>query len=609
MTGGEGRSVERAGPGHGRVWLLLLLAAPLALRLAGANHMLPHLAEPDAHVVDQVELFRTASEEARRESKAWAKYPHLLSRLLALWPADEPPGEPVTSASLEERLVAVGAPLRRGRILVALLSTALVPATWLLGRRLVSGRAALAAAFLVGFSLLHLNLSWQARPHGPLATFTTLGLVALLRLVRRPTTGAYLLAGLACALAIACLHNGLALLPAALAAHLLARRSPGERLLRDARWLLPLPLLAGAFLLFYPFLLAGTGGARLELEPGGIYQGGHQVAFAELDGSGFAHLARDLARNDPLLGLLAAAGALVGLVALVRRRPPRAPQAPGPTATRARELAVVAAFALPYLLALGAFRETYERFQVPLVPVYALLAAWLLDRLGSLRSPRVAGALLTAVVLVQAIPAARLAWLCRAPDTGRLVARWMDAELEPGAARILVRPGTSLPILRDPTSLPPPVDADSDRRQPWQRHLRHLGATGGIAPGEATWDVRTIPFRQMTRARRLRFTGRDDPQARKLVRELIDQLDGDWALIEVEPGSGPLGVVPGVVAGQGRFVRRFSPFDGGTADGTGGGLDDRPRPRLGRGYEDEDLWLRAWRADRWGPAYDLYELP
>lgn len=576
-------------------WLAVLFLWPLALRLAGASHMLPHLAEPDAHVVDQVELFRTASEEQRRESRAWAKYPHLLSRLLWLWPADVVPAEPLTRAGLDASLREVGAPLRRGRILVALLSAALIPATWLLGRRLASDRAAFAAALLVGFSLLHLNFSWQARPHGPLATFTTLGLVALLRLVRRPTAGAYLLAGLACALAIACLHNGLALLPAALAAHLLAWREPGRRLLRDPRWLLPLPLLAGAVLLFYPFLFEGRGGARLELKPGGIYQGGHQVAFRELDGTGFVQMGRDLLGHDPLLAVLAAAGALAGLVALARRR------ALDSRASRARELAVVAAFALPYFLVLGSFRETYERFQLPLVPLYALLAASALDRLAGSRPRWVVAALLGAPVLLQAIPATRLAWLCRAPDTGTLAARWIESELEPAAARVLVRPGTSLPLLRDPASLPPPVDADSDRRQPWLRELR----TAGVAPGETTWDVRTIPFRRVTQERGLRFTGRDDPQARKLVRELLDQLDGDWALIEVEPGTGPLGVVPGVVSGRGRFVRRFSPFG---ADATGAGLDERPRPRLGRGYEDERLWLRALRADRWGPAYDLYDL-
>src|SRR5262245_7592459 len=76
--------------------LLLLAVAGLALRLCGLDAMLPQLPEPDNCYLTQVALLGDPSPEAQTH-RDYAKYPHLVARLVRLAPPvpEAQPGDPI----------------------------------------------------------------------------------------------------------------------------------------------------------------------------------------------------------------------------------------------------------------------------------------------------------------------------------------------------------------------------------------------------------------------------------------------------------------------------------------------------------------------------------
>jgi hypothetical protein len=559
--------------------LVLLTLGAAGLRLAGTGRMLPHLAEPDAHVVDQERMIRAGSPPEARATGAWVKYPHLLGGILSLLPSVEPPAGPVTDAETEERIREVSRPWRRARTLCALVSLLAVPATWFVARRFIgSGWALLAAAF-VATSLLHHNFSWQARPHGPLSGVATLGLASLLALRRRPTVWMYAAAGVLVALSLATLQNGVLLLPAALGAHF----AVGAARRRDALVLVALVPLALAVWLAYPFLWEPIPQTRT---------GGHRVDPSWLDGGGFLVTLRDLWWHDPALLILAPLGAVWALMRSRRELDP---------AVRA-DASIVILHSLPYFLVLCLYARTFERFQLPIVPTYALLAATAVRAAaGALRSRGApawtAPALAVVALAFPVLCSARLTLLCGAPDTAEVAARWIAERPRLQGQRILVRPNTSLPVLQDPALFQLEVDNDVALLRPWQLHLRR----NGVAADSTPWELAAIPWRDMQATGHLPAFQPGDPRVDQLFDEMLLDLDARWALVELQTGKYP-GVVP-VHLGRRSVVRkRFSPFGIDSAE------DAAPRELLWRGYQGENLVLRALRARHWGPRYDLLEL-
>lgn len=471
-----------------------LSLAALALRLQGLGHGLPHAPEPDAYLVDQARLHRAGVIRTAVDARNFAKYPHLLSRLQALFP--EPGG---AAATVEEELARAARPYVHGRLVTALAAGLLVPGVLLLARRFLEPGWALAAAALAATSLLHLELSQQARPHAPVATLVLAAWLAALRHLDRPGPARALVAGLAAALAVACLHNGAQALLALGAALFLARgrgeRGAGSARLREAALAaLPLVVLAP---LAYPFLFPALRRAlpvfaadRTGLEPVFPHQAG--IHWAEwLDGSGFGEVARLAWSFDPVLAALAATGAALGLVALARRRPV-GPQ--GARGARLRELAVVGASALPYLLVLGAFQRTYERFLLPLLPVACCLAVLPLRALARRApAPAAAGvALALAALALPAAVAAKRAALRARPDTETELAAWLARESDPAGPPLAVLPAAAFPL---PVRLAPTADAGARRVHgllPWPRwlaeHPRADRAEWTVVPVEVDVD-------------------------------------------------------------------------------------------------------------------------
>jgi hypothetical protein len=116
---------------------------------------------------------------------------------------------------------------------------------------------------------------------------------------------------------------------------------------------------------------------------------------------------------------------------------------------------VVLAYALPYLLVIGLYLRSYQRFVIPLLPFLAILAAhgWmrtggLLSRSGSRRMPPWVSCVgLLLVVAPAAATCCRLSWLRSRPDTFEQLAAWIERVLDPKKQRMVLFPPLYLPPL------------------------------------------------------------------------------------------------------------------------------------------------------------------
>ncbi len=463
--------------------LALLSILAFGVRMVGIDFGVPLWEEGDSYFPGHVELLRKDKVLSKRTSDN-VQYPSLIPHCVALWPARPAPGE---GATLDQHLHSARGDFVQVRIFVALLGVLTIPLTYRLARR-TSGRAwAYFAACLPAVSLLHLNFSQQARPHAALATLFLATVLACLRLRRRPTTGAYLLAGLLTALSVGCLHSGLMMVLPLLAAHLLAERPAGRSRWLEPRLLLPAALIAASVRVFYSYAFDESlreAKQVFRIENGHVYMSTHKLSLEMWNGSGAASLLRILRDWEPqLLFLLPLA--LVGLV-LARRRGARSP--------RRGEGLVLAAFLVPYLALLMAYSRTYERFLIPLLPFAAAFCAHGASRVAALLSRPARTALVGALVLALALSAwtsARWAWIRSQPDTYERAGQWVQDNVVPAdSERIFLTPPFDLPLARSDEAL---RGEDGKLRNPghsrWARYQARLTESERPAP---LFDVRML---------------------------------------------------------------------------------------------------------------------
>ena len=413
----------------------LLVCATLGLRLWGIGFGVPVWEEPDPDIPGHVDLVREGWTTAAVEEPD-EQYPHLVADLARLLPGRPPAAGPDAPRDLQGHLGAAARTHVQVRLLVALFASLAVPLTFLLARRFLRDGWALFAAALVATSLLHQSFAQQARPHAFAATMMLAAVLAQLRLLRDGSWRAYALAGVATALALGALHYGIAVLISGLAAH--ALRGGGARFL-DRRLLLAVALSLVALPLFYPFLFEHVGQAR-EVEGGSVRLAEHAVDLSQFYGRGFSVLAQSLWNYEPLLCALL--GLAVVALLFLRER------------VDGKALAVVLAFALPYLLAIGLFERTYERFALPLLPYFALLAAWGAQRWAERLGARAFALGCTLALALPACACAKLAWLRSQPDTLAEAALWLESRDTAETMYVSAAPpALDLPLLRKPEGL------------------------------------------------------------------------------------------------------------------------------------------------------------
>jgi len=546
--------------------LLLVLALAAVLRLSGLDRELPHAPEPDSYLVLQTEILREGrAPDMKQSEKGFYAYPLTLASGLALLPE----AEAGASASLEEHLAAAGADALRGRTLVALLSLLLVPGTWFLARRFTTPLGALVAAALVALSLLHLEFSQQARHHAPHASFALLTVLSALQLRARPDWVRYLVASALALLALGMLHSGwFALLPIA-AAHVL--RSKGNE--RAPNWAVAAPTLACVFAWFA--LYPGVDG-KLDASAS-VSEGGHTLYWRDLDFSGFAKSARLLFDYDPGLAVLAALGLLMLLV-----------HARGLWHDASRErrgdALVVLAYALPYALALGIYKETVDRMLLPLVPFLATLAGLAVVGVANLLPAR-SHVLVAAVALaVPTLGAVRYANVRDERDTFEQCADWLVVNA--GEGRVLVSGRFNLPLAGDAHALERVKDDHSSRQRRWMRYQLEHG------PLPQARDVLAMPGKL--------FAGADPEKSKARLERFLDEERPAWVVVDV---SKYMRVNPLMLE-----LREWAVRNGSLAASFAGEPEERAmEPALD--YQDvPHLFARLLDAQAFGPTLEVYRI-
>lgn len=583
--------------------LALLTVLALLVRQVGIDYGIPLWEEGDAHIHAHAELLRRGVESSRNRVDE-IQYPSVLARTVALLPAIEPPPPGDGPAPLEAHLAAARGTFLQTRRVVSVLGALLVPLTYLLARRSAGRGWSLFAAALPAVDLLHVTFSQEARPHGAVATPFLLAVLLCLRLRARPTAGAYLACGLACALSVGSLHSGvMTLLPLAVA-HWLAERPPGRSRWLEPRLLLALAPVALAVPCFYAFAFDDSVRETkhvFRVEGGHVYMANHKLSLEMWNGSGLASLGRILTSWTPELLLLLPL-ACAGLV-LARRAQATAGGRGEPAAQRlARgELAVMLAFVLPYLALLAAYARTYERFLIPLLPYAGALAATGLERLGAVLAargarwgPAAVRAAAAAGLLLPLGASLHWTWLRARPGTYELAGAWVREHVDPAAEHVWLTPPYDLPLVRTDEAL---RDEDGKRRgrvtSLWSKY--QLRVEAGQLPGPR-YDVRWLVA--------ARSDGDLTDPAR--VEDFLDRHGPGVYVLEVARGA--RGSLAGErlaegVARRGRRMQRFGPDPD---------PDSCDHPLADEDEEVEDwpgFFWRSLRARATGPVVEVWRVP
>lgn len=560
--------------------LASLVAFALAVRLAGVANGLPHRLVGDERAY-WTSLARLGDTPLRAEHGAWyAFYPELVPWLVhAFLPATGAE----TPRAIGEVLAAAMRELLALRLAVVLISVLAIPATYWIARRCMSRAPALFAAALVAASPFHAWYAEQARPHGALVAVIALAIVAALRVLRRPDARAYAIAGIAVAAAGSILHSGFFAFAPVCAAHALAARV-------KRTWTKHL-VLALAFLpalvcvpLFYPFLLRRPlfgqplvphAAASSAPALGTVLRAETEVGLDRFSGAGFAKLAHDALDYEPCVFVLGALGVLAWLL---RRRH-----------GGSREAWVIAAFALPYAVVFGMFDLTYQRYLLPLLPIAACAAAYLVfDVLRARRALVVA-----AIVVAECALAIQVARIRAAPDTQARAASWI-AEHVAADRRVALSPTIDLPLVRTRMRLAWAQEQDVLLAFPW---IAHQVAHPELAERDDARDLLTVSLH-------------DEPAIAALARDpraFVDGWQADYAVVEVFDAARKRPVLASLcdaVRARGTLVARFSP----AADDTGDNTPFLNRDQYREYDEHEPWWWRVCRMRSLGPAIEIYRL-
>lgn len=573
--------------------LAALVLATLVLRLVGIDHSVPHSKEADAHMALHVELIRAGVTTPDPQHND-AQYPIIFPGLLSLVPDTTP--HPGPTDPLDEHLAAAAHAYVELRIAMALLSALSIPLAYLLARRFLSQRWSLVAAALVAASFLVQFFAQQARPHAGASTVFLLSVLASMRFAREPNWKNALLACASVAVGIGTLQSGLALLvPLAVAWVIAALRNVHESASRLALrfWGLPF-LLAGlavaSFVVFYPYLFfegSESSYGSPQIVGTKLIWGDHTLDLHDWKGLGFLTLARTLVFYEPgLLALLALAFAAWFARKLEIYRPWE----------RWSDFWVAASFALPYLIVTGLFRNTFERFLIPLVPYLAACAAWGASFWWERGGRATKGAVLTLVVLALGVPFAadaRLAHLRSSDDTLELSAHWLAAQPDGTTTPIYVTPFFDLPLARSEESLKPSDKRPAAILSRWSIWQKRAGPE--VLP-EPHFDLRYLVPRPD-----LGFGG---PAMERDPAGYVAALGRGYFVLDMslQPARPALDRLRDEVRARGELVQRFAPEDSGATAVWGFPFEDELLP----GWPN--VLLRTFRVDAVGPVIEIYRL-
>ncbi|MBN1877013.1 MAG: glycosyltransferase family 39 protein [Anaerolineae bacterium] len=421
-------------------WILgVILLLALALRLWGIGFGLPY-----EYHVDEVQYVRQAASMGSQglEPVWWNNPPFYKYVLLAeyggLFAVGRILGWYASTADFGARHMVdptILYLLARGT--TAVLGTLTVALAYLLGKTAYSRLVGLLSAVFLAVAFLHVRDSHFAVNDIPLTFFTTVMLLASIKIAQSGKPKWYAVAGIALGLGFATKYSAaLAGFPL-LAAHLL---SPGFRFAKG-QWgwrRIGLAALAtcGAAVLGSPYFV---------LTPGKVIHDAYQALYLagqsgfegwQIDpAGGFLFYLKTLSWG---LGIGLLLVSIAGLIYdLVRRQPPDV---------------ILATFILLGYLFWGRQQMYFARFIIPLIPPLLVLAAALVEKAAQRFAPasgKVNRTLAIAALLLMAQPltqSLRLDYLWTQTDTRTLARQWIEQNL-PADARIAVDWRTHAPPL------------------------------------------------------------------------------------------------------------------------------------------------------------------
>lgn len=311
-----------------------------------------------------------------------------------------------------------------GRYITAAFGVAAVGAVFALARRIAPKWTAVVAALLLACNVLHIAKSQVVEVDVPLTFLVVLALVVCVDLLRRPTRGRYVVAGVVVGLAASAKYTGAVLILSVLAAHLVARR---ETRAVPVRWSFAVVSIVAAAVAFFatsPYVVLdmATFIRHISVEQYHM-QTGH---FGLVESASWADYLR-----WSVGGALGWPTLILGLSGLVLF-----------TFIRRHGWAIVlTAFIIPYAVVVGSWSMRAERYLLPLVPALIVFAVALLPELGRLRfvsragaHARVGFAAIASLVMLAPLAAALPGHLERAePDSRTLARQWIEANVPAGS--------------------------------------------------------------------------------------------------------------------------------------------------------------------------------
>ena len=299
-----------------------------------------------------------------------------------------------------------------GRAFSAVLGSATVAVTYLLGRRFFAREVGLTAALLLALSYSHADVShWILLE--PAVTFTSVvALYFIFRLYEKRTVRAALWAGLTCGLAVSTKYNaGFIFLPLAVCVFLVARDTPA-RLLK----LLAVVAVSGVagFLLGTPYWLFASSSFVAELR----YTVGHVSSgmVGHLSALPLIWPLWQLVFEDWTVGFLGLAGLTY---AFVKRDASRL---------------LLLSFVVPTLLTVGLWSRTGLHYVMPVYPALAVLGAlFAVDILALVRSRALKWALVILFLVPPLFKIALQDFRLTQQDSRAVARAWIESHLPEGS--------------------------------------------------------------------------------------------------------------------------------------------------------------------------------
>ena len=326
------------------------------------------------------------------------------------------------------------------RIIIAVAGTLLIPLVYLSVRKilLVGKRrwvevGALFSAFLMCFSVLHINYSHFVRPHLAVAFTLFLSFYFYLILLEKKNLISYILLGIASGLAIGTLHNGFLAISFLIIAHFFIRSR------QNNKKIFSFPFIAGliAFLLVFsicwPYLILnmgnalGLGGGKFDI----TLSGRSHTLQGYFTGEGLIVGLKGLVLNETGLVILLIIFLIIYFVSLQKKRKDEisVENSYYKTAIKGGVFMLIAHFVI-----FGMYSIPSYRFLVPLIPFLCvfigILFGYSLEKISTKYRPWLI--VLVAIVLIfPIVQSIRLTTLIARKDTRDLAAEWIEKNIDP----------------------------------------------------------------------------------------------------------------------------------------------------------------------------------